>query len=65
MKLCVYVLSLETKTATQVTPENDNDMWNNFCPDLKEIIQIRELAVNVIEARPYDPISEVPMEDQK
>jgi len=40
-------------------------MWNNFSPDLKEIIQIRELAVDAIEARPYDPISEVPMEDQK
>lgn len=56
---------LETKTATQVTPENDDDMWNNFSPDLKEIIQIPELAVDTIEARPYDPISEVPMEDQK
>lgn len=57
--------SKKTKTATQVTPENDDDMWNNFSPDLKEIIQIRELAVDAIEARPYDPISEVPMEDQK
>ncbi|XP_015364645.1 PREDICTED: protein timeless homolog [Diuraphis noxia] len=57
--------SKKTKAATQVTPENDDDMWNNFSPELKEIIQIRELAVDVIEARPYDPISEVPMEDQK
>lgn len=57
--------SKKTKTATQVTPENDDDMWNNFSPDLKEIIQIPELAVDTIEARPYDPISEVPMEDQK
>jgi len=40
-------------------------MWNNFSPELREIIQIRELAVDAIEARPYDPISEVPMEDQK
>jgi len=40
-------------------------MWNNFSSDLKEIIQIPELAVDAIEARPYDPISEVPMEDQK
>ncbi|XP_050054655.1 protein timeless homolog isoform X3 [Aphis gossypii] len=54
----------KSKTATQVTPENDDSMWNNFSTNLKEIIQIHE-QVNVIEARPYDPISEVPMEDQK
>jgi len=40
-------------------------MWNNFSPELREIIQTHELAVDAIEARPYDPISEVPMEDQK
>lgn len=39
-------------------------MWNNFSPNLKEIIQMHE-KVNAIEARPYDPISEVSMEDQK
>jgi hypothetical protein len=60
--LCIF---LESKTATQVTLENDNSIWDNFSPDLKEVIQIRELVVNAIEARPYDPISEVPMEDQK
>ncbi|KAF0730149.1 protein timeless, partial [Aphis craccivora] len=54
----------KSKTATQVTPENNDSMWNNFSPNLKEIIQMHE-QVNAIEARPYDPISEVPMEDQK
>uniref|UniRef100_A0A2S2NUZ1 Protein timeless n=1 Tax=Schizaphis graminum TaxID=13262 RepID=A0A2S2NUZ1_SCHGA len=55
----------KSKTATQVTLENDDTIWDNFSPDLKEVIQIRELVVNAIEARPYDPISEVSMEDQK
>lgn len=40
-------------------------MWTNLSPDLKKIIQIPELIVDATEARPYDPISEVPMEDQK
>jgi len=40
-------------------------MWNSFSPDLKEIIQTCDLIVNAVEARPYDPISEIPMEDQK
>uniref|UniRef100_A0A2H8TU68 Protein timeless n=1 Tax=Melanaphis sacchari TaxID=742174 RepID=A0A2H8TU68_9HEMI len=57
--------SKKSKTATKIIPENNNSMWDNFSPDLKEIIQIRELVVNVVEARPYDPISEVSMEDQK
>lgn len=40
-------------------------MWANFSPNLNEIIQMSELVVDAIEARPFDPISEVSMEDQK
>lgn len=47
-------------------PEDDDDaMWTNLNTDLKEIIQTPELVVDVNEAKPYDPISEVSMEDQK
>lgn len=40
-------------------------MWTNLSPDLKEIIEMRELFIDTVEARPYDPVSEVPMDDQK
>lgn len=46
-------------------PEDDDTLWSNVGSSLKEIVQIRELLVDAIEARPYDPVSEVPMEDQK
>lgn len=60
----VYFI-LESKVVSQNTPEDDDTMWTNLSPRLREIIQIPELIVDATEARPYDPVSEVPMEDQK
>lgn len=60
-----YCFSPESKIASRVEPEDDDTMWANFSPDIKEIIQMRELVVDANEARPYDPISEVSMDDQK
>lgn len=40
-------------------------MWNDFSSDLKEVIQMNDLVVDALQSRPYDPVSEVPMEDQK
>jgi len=63
--LCLSLLFLESKAITQGTLEDNDTMWTNFSLNLKEIIQMRELVIDTIEARPYDPVSEVPMDDQK
>ncbi|VVC29572.1 Hypothetical protein CINCED_3A024542 [Cinara cedri] len=57
--------SKKTKTANKVSPEDDDTVWTNISPDLKETILFHELVVDSINARPYDPVSEVSMEDQK
>lgn len=46
-------------------PEDDDTMWTNLNMDLKKIIQMPELVIDINEAKPYDPVSEVSMEDQK
>lgn len=56
---------LESKSTAQVNPEDDDTIWNNFTLDLEEIIKMRELIVDANEVKPYDPISEISMEDQK
>jgi hypothetical protein len=56
---------LESKSLPHNTPEDDDTLWNNLSPGLKEIIEIPDLIIDATEAKPYDPISEVPMEDQK
>lgn len=64
--LCYLLLFLESsKTPAQNTSEDNDTMWTNISPDLTNIIQMSELVVNAIEARPYDPVSDVPMEEQK
>lgn len=40
-------------------------MWANFSPDLEKIIDTLEEVVDATEAKPYDPVSEVPMDEQK
>lgn len=61
--VCVYFF-LESKPVTRVD-QDDDTMWNDFSSDLKEVIQMDDLVVDAIQSRPYDPVSEVPMEDQK
>lgn len=61
--LQLHLYFLESKTIIHVDPDDDT-MWTDFSSDLKEVIQ-SNLVVDTIEARPYDPVSEVPIEDQK
>lgn len=59
---------LESKVTTQNTQNNQEDddiMWTNISLDLEEIIKMHELIVDANEIKPYDPISEISMEDQK
>jgi len=56
---------LESKPPSQVVTEDDDIMWTNLSQDIKEIIQMCEGVIDVNEARPYDPVSEISMEDQK
>lgn len=66
--VCVFIYEffvLESKVISQNTPEDDDTLWTNLSPGLREIIQIPELIIDATEAKPYDPISDVPMEDQK
>ncbi|XP_025415567.1 protein timeless homolog isoform X4 [Sipha flava] len=58
-------VSKKSKSLPHNTPEDDDTLWNNLSPGLKEIIEIPDLIIDATEAKPYDPISEVPMEDQK
>lgn len=66
MYLYVYIkiYILESKPVTHID-QDDDTMWNDFSSDLKEVIQMHDLVVDALEARPYDPVSEVSMEDQK
>lgn len=60
------LLFLESsKTPTQNSPKDNESTWTNIIPDLTNIVQMSELVVNAIEVRPYDPVSDVPMEEQK
>jgi len=61
----LLLVFLESKATSQDAPEDNDTMWTNFSPGLKEIIEMHELAIDTIEARPYDPVSDVPMDDQK
>lgn len=66
--ICIFQFFVESnvKLTTKVDPVEDNDtMWTKFSPDLENIIKLHTLIVDVNEAKPYDPISEVSMEDQK
>ncbi|XP_050538805.1 protein timeless homolog [Daktulosphaira vitifoliae] len=52
---------------SQATLNNDIEdiTWDNIFPTLKKIMQTNNLIVDAVEARPYDPVSVIPMEDQK
>lgn len=60
-----YVYFIPESKTPKVTSEDNDTMWANFNLDLKEIIQMPEFNVDVVEAKPYDPVSDVSMEDQK